>query len=156
MGRKISEPLGDVAKLKEPYEIDDEIPDAGHDAGTVARAYLAAVLIEGDIPYPVQLVLNFPVTPVEIKDTFRGSLNTRYAVGHLFAAFSAFDRAGVPLYLEDGLTVGKVDVALKLLARPDLAGLEPPVHLVDRGMLRGEKPPSGGPRCRPSGLPGCP
>jgi len=147
MGCKISEPLGYVAELEKPYEIDDEVPDAGHGAGALARAYLTAVLIEGDIPYPVQLILYLPVSSVEVKDTFRRIRNARNPVGHLLARRPALDAAGVTFYLEDA--VWEIVIPLQFRARPDLACLEPSVHLADRGMLRGEKPPSGGPLYRP-------
>lgn len=69
MRGEVSETLRDVAKFEKPYETDDEIPYARHEVGPLS--HLTAVFVKGDVPYPVQSVLDLPMTPVEGKDPLR-------------------------------------------------------------------------------------
>jgi hypothetical protein len=69
MGGEVSETLRDVAKFEESYDADDKIPYARHDVG--ALSHLAAVFVEGDVPYPVQPILDLPVASVEGEDILR-------------------------------------------------------------------------------------
>ena len=156
MGREVSGALGDVPELEKPYEADDEVPDAGHDVGAVALPYLASVFIEGNIPYPVEPVLYFPMPPVDGKNTFGRIFNACDTVGHVMAMLPAFHKKGGPFYPEDCLPIREVDIPLKLFACPYLSCLYPAVRFICIGMIRGGKPPSGGLRCRCGGFPDCP
>jgi hypothetical protein len=49
----------------------------------------------------------------------------------------------------------KLDVVVQLRAGPDPSHFEPAMPLVGRLMLRGEKPPGGGIRCRLAASVGC-
>ena len=147
MGREVSGALGNVTELEKPYQTDDEIPDAGHDVGAVAFPYLASVFIESHIPYPVEPVLYFPMTPVDGKDAFCRILDARNAVGHVAAMLPAFHKQGGPFYSKDCLPVGEVDVSLKFVACPYPSCLYPAVRFICIGMIRGGMPPYGGPRC---------
>jgi hypothetical protein len=104
----------------------------------------------------VESVLDLPMSSVQGKDTFRHILDARDAVDHFMAGFAAFGKEGGPFYPKDRLPVREVYVPLKFVAGPYRAGLDPPVRLVGSGVIRGERPPCGGSRCRPEGFPDCP
>ena len=88
MRGEVSETLRDIAEFEKPYETDDEIPYARHQVGALAR--LMAVFVEGDVPYPVQSVLDLPMAPVEGKDPLRIVFKARNPVSCFRAAFPAF------------------------------------------------------------------
>ena len=50
-----------MGSVGQAYEADGGVAQGGHDVGSVAGAQLVAVLIEGDVPHPVQAVLDAPV-----------------------------------------------------------------------------------------------
>lgn len=112
MGREVSGALGNVSELEKPHQTDDEVSDAGHDVGAVAFSYLAAVFVESHIPYPVEPVLDFPMTPVDGKNAFGRILDARNTIDHVAAMLPAFYEQGGPFYSKDCLPVGEVDVSL--------------------------------------------
>jgi hypothetical protein len=156
MRGEVSGALWDIAELKKPYEAYRKIPDAGHNMGAIAFPYLAAVFVEGNISYPVKSVLYLPMASVYGEDTFGRVLDAGHAAGYVMTILPAFKKQSGPLYPEDRLPAGKVDVSLKFVADPNLARLYSPVCFVCIHVIRGETPPYGGSRCRPGGSAGCP
>ena len=55
--------LSDVRVAAETDRADREAAERGEDRRAVTYAFLGAVFIEGDVAYPVQLVLDLPVVP---------------------------------------------------------------------------------------------
>lgn len=150
---EVSETLRDVAELEKPYEADDEIPDARHEVSALAR--LMTVLVEGNVPYPVQSVLDLPMAPVEGEDALGIVFQARDPVSCFRAAFPALREESGTFYPEDGLSVREVDISLKFVARPYLSRLYPSMPFVGVCMIRGETPPYGGLRCLAGGFRDC-
>jgi len=58
---------GDVADTAEAKQSDHQVAQSGHYLGGSAGSDLAAVLVEGNIPHPVQAVLDAPVSSHEVQ-----------------------------------------------------------------------------------------
>jgi hypothetical protein len=127
---EIPDTLGDVAELETPYEVNDEVPDAGHEVGAIAFSYLTAVLVEGDVPYPVKPVLDLPVGSVEGKDAVRSIFQACNAVNRFMTGFAAFDKKSSAFYPEDGPSIREIGVSIKFVTRPYLSRFDPSMGLV--------------------------
>src|SRR2546430_417111 len=67
----MADALGDVAAAGDSQAPDGEVAQAGESVRAVAGSDLGAILVEGNIPDPVQRVLNLPVTASEASDPGR-------------------------------------------------------------------------------------
>lgn len=123
---------------------DGKIAEGRHETGPRFRADAAAIFVECAVTDIMQPVFDAPVPPVERQKSFRVRLlgtQAGNAKGNLPAkriaaqiGRDAFDSEGL-------LLVREVAVVDQFGAGPDSARLDPAVPLVDRFMLRGEKPP---------------
>ena len=139
---------------RQAQERDGEIAEGRHHLRPGAAPDLGAVFVEGDIPHPVQAVLDGPVGADEGEEPGRRGLGRREA-GHpvdgLAAGRARREEGGGPAEAEDLADVGKGEVAVQRGAAPDRPGLQAAVGLLSGRGLRGEKRPAGGRRCRRGG-----
>lgn len=133
---------------------DREIPEGRHILGSMAGADGGLVFSEGDVPAPVEGVLDPPVTAVPSQKVGRRGGGRRVArdpvdgFGAGFAGFKPGDGSRDPVGLED---VGEAKLGPDILREggveeADLPDLETAVFLVDRPVrlgVRGEKPRAG-------------
>ena len=67
-----SQCLGDVAVAGDPEQPDSRIPHGGKNLGSGSEAHLASVFVEGDVPDPVQSVLNAPMFSRQFQQSASG------------------------------------------------------------------------------------
>lgn len=149
---------GEVGRTSHAQQRDGEVSQRRHRVGGLASAHLRTVLVKRHISYPVKAVLDGPMPPVEVEQCFGGrvlSAVTGDAEGNLLAQKRAIQFANDAFDTEDLSNVGEIEVRVELFTRPNAALLNAAVALVGGGVLRGEKPPSGVPRCRLAGWVGC-
>jgi hypothetical protein len=102
----------------------------------------AAVLVEGDIPDPVETILNGPVTSGQLHDArWRGFLGSKAGnpVDDFGAFFVGSEVCGVALDAKDLFGVGKMRIIGEFRAGPDVTYLQSTMTLIDGCVLRGEK-----------------
>lgn len=155
---------GDVARAGESQEVQGDVANGRHDLGCGAFSDLGAVLVEGDIPYPVELVLNAPVFPMEIEQP--GSIGaTTWKAGDAEVDLMAPMCGSVALldldvrfYPEYLTNVGECDVVTGAgaVVGPDPASLDATVAPADVDKRRGKKTPNPCSRWRCEGRVGCP
>ena len=141
---------GDERSTRQAQEGDRQVPEGGHHLGPSPAADLGAVLIERDIPHPVEAILNGPVGADERQEVGRGGLGRREArdaVDGLAAVRPRRELLHLALETEDLPDMGERQVGVQGRARPQAPRLEPAVALLSGRGLRGEKRPTGGPRC---------
>lgn len=99
----------------------------------------------------MELVFNSPVFPTDFKESF----GTGFLRGEAGNAADKFVAQGVACKIghrafdpHDLLVMGELNISFELGAAPDSAGFDPAMSFVHRFMLRGEKPPGEGFRCR--------
>ena len=105
----------------------------------------------GDIAHAVQLVLDAPMPTVERQQLFGAGLCTGLAAdqaGPLQAGLVGADREDFALDAGHLRGMREVHIAAQPLAGPDAARFRAAMSLVESDELRGERPPSGGLRCR--------
>ena len=149
----------DERRPRDPQERDGQITERGHHLRPGPPADLGAVFIEGDVPHPVEAVLDRPVGADEREEPGRGRLGGRQA-GHAVdglaprrARRALRDGAG---QAEDLADVGEVKVGVEGRAAPEVADLQAAVALLRRRGRRGEKRPAGGRQCRRGAWAGSP
>ena len=104
----------------------------------------ASVLIEGDVPNPMEAILNRPMIAAEGKNAFGIGAFCSHAgdsVNGFGTEFLRDDFRGFALDGEDLSGMGKVDVALQLGTGPDLPQFDSAMAFIGRDVLRGEKTP---------------
>jgi len=130
---------------------DREIPEGSHILGSMAGADGRLVFSEGDVPAPVEGVLDPPVTAVPGQKVGRSGGGRRVArdpvdgFGAGFAGFKPGDDPRDPVGLEDvwKAKLGPDIVREGGVEEADLPDLETAVFLVERPVrprVRGEKP----------------
>ncbi len=155
----VTESSRDVRRSRASKQPDGQVAQGSHGLGPGSFSNLGAIFVEGDIPYPVQAILDPPVAPVESEKPAGRSLRrtqARYTEDHLVAHGGAVELRGDSFDPKDLLGVREVQVARELSTRPQSAHLHPTVPLVDRRLLRGEKPRAAAVRYRPEVSAGCP
>ena len=61
LGSEVSVSRGNVLHTQNPEDADGEIAQAGHHPWPISLADLRAILIVGDVPYPVNSILDPPM-----------------------------------------------------------------------------------------------
>jgi len=150
---------GDERRPREPQERDGQVAERGHHLGPRPPADLGAIFIEGDVPHPVEAVLDRPVGADEREEPGRRGLG-RGEAGHPVHGL-AVRRARRALgdgamQTEDLADVGKGEVGVEGRATPEVADLQPTVALLRRRGRRGEKRPAEGWQCRRGAWAGSP
>jgi hypothetical protein len=133
---------GDRPGPGEAKQADGEVSQAGEHLGAVARAHATAVLVEGDIAYPMEAIFNGPVTSCRAEQLRRRGFVGRArsdAADDFPVELARGDDLADAFDLEDLAAVGKREVVVELGAGPDSPGFEAAVALFDRLVLRGEK-----------------
>ena len=133
--------VGDQAS----QQADGEVAQAGEHLGAVALAHLAAVFVEGGIPYPMQAVLDAPVAAIEFQQPAgrgAGRAEIGDAVGEFSTLFAGFRKEGVALDQAGLAYVGEIQEIIERGRRAQGAFLDAPVGLIERAVLRGEWPSS--------------
>lgn len=145
----------DALGADETQQADRDVADAGHGLRAVALANLTAIFVVGHVAHVVEAVFDFPVSTIELQQSCGICLcliDTGDAEADLRCGFPALDElamqvGGDALDTKDLLGVRKIDEAVELNAGPQPPNLNAAMCFVDRFMLRGKKPPSGGCRC---------
>ena len=70
-GSIIAQGLGNVRLMGQAQEANRQVPQGGHDTRGGFRADLGPVFVKGDIPDPVQAILDGPVPPVQLQQPLR-------------------------------------------------------------------------------------
>lgn len=133
---------GDVRSADKAEQADRQVSKRGHHLGACPLAHLRAILVEGDVPDPVEPVLDRPVSSDEFEQPagrclFRGQAGN--ALDDLMAKGRPVQLPNGSFYLEDLPTVGEFHVVVEVGADPDLAYLDAAVTLIDRFGVRGKK-----------------
>ena len=55
-------------------EADDRVSEGSHHLGSRPSRHLAAVLVKGHVPHPMDLILDAPVTPPQLEQACRTCL----------------------------------------------------------------------------------
>lgn len=158
-GGEVAQGAGDVGGPTQAQQADDEIAQAGHDAGAVAGADLRAIFIKGDIADPVGAVFDTPVAAVELEQLLGGCLVwglTGQAEDLLDAAFSTFLLGDVAFDAKDLADVGEVEIGVQCGGGADATDFQPTVIGIDRFSPEGGNAPRAGLGDRPGGWVGCP
>ena len=154
-----AERLGDAGPARQAQAADGEVAQARHRLGPVTDSNLRSVLIERHVAYPVETVLNLPLSAGEFPNPAGARLGLRaagQAVGNLvtlLAALGELDRALDPEDLPD---VREVEIVIEGCAGLDSAGLNAAVGLFDPDVRRGKKGCRRAPADPSPGWPGCP
>ena len=125
----------------------------------MALAHLGSVLIEGNIAYPVEGVLDGPLATGEFEELGRGGFlggSGGDPTDHFVMGLGAGALVTDSFDLKDLSAVGEGDVAVQFGAGPDSADLVAAVPMVNRLVLRGEKRANRAVRCPVGGWVGCP
>ena len=150
---------GDERRPRQPQKRDGKVAERGHHLGSRPPADLGAVFVEGDVPHPVEAVLDRPVGADEGEEASRGRLGRRQA-GHpvhgLAVRRARRELGDGAVQTEDLADVGEVKVGVEGRAGPEVADLQPAVALLRRRGLRGEKRPAGARQCRRGAWAGSP
>lgn len=144
--------LGDETEAEEPREGDGDVAEDRHHAGTVFRADLGSIFVEGDIADMVQAIFDGPVTAIKGEQALwrrLGFSETGNAVNDFGGAFSGFDRFTSSLQLEDLGNKGKRQREWNRGAGGEGTGFDATVGFIRclstvLGELRGKKPGSPG------------
>lgn len=122
-------------------QADGEVAQARQYFRTVAAAHLGTVFIKSHIAHPVQAVLDAPMAAIEFQQAAGrsgGRFHVRQAI-RLLDTFAPSPGAEDPPLDQEGLAdMRKVQVAIEGARRADRAGLDAPVGLIERAVLRGE------------------
>lgn len=137
----------DVLSTSEAKHPDHQVAHGGQYLSRRAFAVLAPILVEGDVSDPVDPVLDTPVPTPKSQEFLRAGPVRPQAADEVpdVVLLGAVRKRGETLDLEDLSSVREVRVAGEVATRPDPPRLDPPVCLLRRFCLRGEKPPTGGP-----------
>jgi len=150
---------GDERRPREPQEGDGEVAQRRHHLRARAAPDLGAVLVEGDVPHPVEPVLDGPMGADEREEARRRGLGRREArdpVDGLGARGARREDRRGAAQAEDLSDVGEGEIAVQRGTGPEAPGLQAAVPFIRRAGLRGERRPTGGRRCRRGGSAGCP
>lgn len=152
--------LGDVTGAGQSEHADRHVAEGRHDPRAILAPDLASVFVEGHVAYPMQPVLDRPVTPHQPQKLLR-CLPARTsvaceAVDDFCSRGASVEFRDVTFQAEDDLGVGEVEVPLQVFTQPDPAGLDSAVSLVVGTRLREKKSPTPPPRCRRATWVGCP
>lgn len=144
-GGHLPEGFGHVCPPGPAQEADGEIPEGGHDAGSISGSNLGAIFIKGDIPDIIQAILDRPVAAVELQEAagegfLRGEAGN--PIDCLFASLTALHFGELSLDGEDLADRRKLKVVIQLRAGPDPANFQAAMPFIDGLVLRGEKRPT--------------
>lgn len=140
-GGELAKGLGNRVNPGKMKEADNKISKRSHHSGSVSCSDARGVLLEGEVSDVVQPVLNAPVIAVQGEYPGRvglAGIQGGQAVGDFFGSLVVFEMANFAADRKNLLDVGKIDVAVKLCAGPDLASFYPSVSFLDTLVLRGE------------------
>ena len=153
----VPEGCGDVPGPGKAEKANGKVPQPGHCLGGRPLTDTAVIFIKGHVAHPVDAVFDRPVAPVQFQKLPGGCLALGEACDanrNVAILFPTVQASHDTFHPEDLMGVGEVDVVFQLFTRPDPTCLQAAVPLVGGFLLRGEKPPAGGPRCPLEGLVG--
>ena len=154
-----TEPGRDVGGPRQAEEADDQIADGGHHVRPGLAADPAPILIEGDVADPMHLVLDRPMTTVEIEQACRLGL----LGGKTADSIGIFGTESVPLEIrrttmqaENLCGIRELEVANQIGTAAYAAGFNAAMSFGHISVLRGGEPRARGPRCPAAELVDCP
>ncbi len=121
-----SEGCCNIGVRRQAEQADGQVAYGRHDLGCRSTTHLAAVLVKGDIPHPMQPILDAPVPPPEGEELLRAGavrVQARDGVGYFLAGL-AF-AGDYPFHSADLSQVRPIAVPYQVCRCPQLPFLPP-------------------------------
>src|SRR5262249_23089862 len=140
LGRQPAASCRNVRMACPPQQANGGVAQRRHDVGNVAAAHLGAVFIEGDIAYPMRLVLNGPMPAHQLQQTLGCrplGTQTGDPIDHFCSFLARFWGDDVTPHLKDLCEPRPIAIAHQSLTGRDIALLDTPMATIHcaRGLL---------------------
>lgn len=143
---------GDVFHIRETKQTHHYVAQGRHHLWCAVLANLGAVFVKRAVTHVMNPVLDRPMPTIKPQDIFRRCLlhtqagdTERYLLGRLATRqHVAMKVRGRSFDTNHLLNVRKTHVVVEFRTGPDFSCFDPAMALIHGGVLRGEKPPSGG------------